>query len=335
MSGSSGADNSDSALRVSAVIPAYNRESTIARAIESVLAQSAPPHEVIIVDDGSEDATLERIRAFGDRVRPIAQENAGAAAARNRGVREASSEWIAFLDSDDFWNPEHLERTRAAIDATDGRAGVYFSDLRRPESESGGFQWELSGYACDGDNELRDDGREWAMSKRQPLMLQSSVYCRATYLEVGGIWEELRAREDTHLFFKLLIGRPACAVRYCATEMTSDGVTGERLSEKYQASGKHLEQTVTLYRDVLRQCALNGAERQEISSRLAAAHLGLGKRALSDRRLCRSAAQLTSAFLANPGRFFAAVTRRLGSPDSTPSDPTRVDPAPPKTKVSR
>ncbi len=331
MKSTSDAGTASSKLRVSAVIPAYNREQTVVRAIESVLSQSEPPDQVIVVDDGSTDGTLASVEAFGSSVHAVTQENAGAAAARNRGVQEATGTWIAFLDSDDYWYPDHLARTNAAIHATDGRADVYFSNLRRPPDEGSALQWELSGYECDGEFEMRDDGRAWATSPRQPLMLQSSVVQRAAFLEVGGIWEALRAREDTHLFFKLLVGRPACAVNYCATEMTSDDSTGERLSTKFQQSGVHLEQTVMVYHDLLRNCALTPLERRDIASRLAAGHLGLGKRALAGKRPLQTLSHLARAFAANPSRFFAAVGRRIGlsSAEATesPSDPS-------KTKVS-
>jgi len=76
-------------IQISAVIPVYNREKTIARAIESVLAQEYPPAEIIVIDDGSKDATREIVQKYGDKVRYVYQDNAGVAAARNRGVSEA------------------------------------------------------------------------------------------------------------------------------------------------------------------------------------------------------------------------------------------------------
>lgn len=97
-------------LTISVVIPAYNAETFLLRAIESVLAQTFPPSEVIVVDDGSTDRTGDVARQFGDRVRFFHQENAGVSAARNLGIEKAQGEWIAFLDADDWWEPEHLAR---------------------------------------------------------------------------------------------------------------------------------------------------------------------------------------------------------------------------------
>ena len=95
---------------ITAIIPAYNAGVLIEEAIASVLAQTRPPDEIIVVDDGSSDDTGERARRFGARIRYHAQPNAGSSAARNAGIYLASSSWIAFLDADDLWMPQRLER---------------------------------------------------------------------------------------------------------------------------------------------------------------------------------------------------------------------------------
>ena len=96
-------------MKISVVIPAYNAEKHIARAIESVLAQTRPAEEIIVVDDGSSDGTAEVVRSFGDKVILIQQPNAGVSVARNKGIEHATGDWIAFLDSDDEWLPEKLK----------------------------------------------------------------------------------------------------------------------------------------------------------------------------------------------------------------------------------
>jgi len=95
---------------VSVIIPLYNKEPYIARALNSILCQTFHDFEVIIVDDGSTDKGAEVVKGFNDpRIRFIQQENHGLSRARNRGVAEARGELIAFLDADDEWMPEHLE----------------------------------------------------------------------------------------------------------------------------------------------------------------------------------------------------------------------------------
>ena len=119
---------------ISVVIAVYNGERTIARAIQSVLSQTFPAFELIIVDDGSTDATPEKVRGFGEKVVYLRQENAGVSAARNAGVAAASGEWLAFLDADDFYYPERL-RWHADWIARDPQLDFLTGDYeyRRPD----------------------------------------------------------------------------------------------------------------------------------------------------------------------------------------------------------
>ena len=94
--------------RFSVIIPAYNSATTLTRAVESVLCQSYPAHEIIVIDDGSTDNTTEVARGFGEQVRLLRQANAGVSAARNRGAECATGEWLAFLDADDWYYPDRL-----------------------------------------------------------------------------------------------------------------------------------------------------------------------------------------------------------------------------------
>jgi glycosyltransferase involved in cell wall biosynthesis len=94
---------------VSVVIPSYNRGTLLIEAIESVLSQSVDPSEIIVVDDGSTDSTEALIEPYRSRIRYVRQQNGGVSSARNRAIREASGELIAFLDADDVWHPRKLE----------------------------------------------------------------------------------------------------------------------------------------------------------------------------------------------------------------------------------
>jgi glycosyltransferase involved in cell wall biosynthesis len=95
---------------VSVVIPNYNCGRFVADAIDSVLQQSYPHHEIIVVDDGSTDDSLAVVQQYGSRVRIVTQRNQGVSAARNAGIRESRGELVAFLDADDTWHPEKLAR---------------------------------------------------------------------------------------------------------------------------------------------------------------------------------------------------------------------------------
>jgi len=94
--------------KFSVIIPVYNSAKTLPKAIESVLEQTWPAHEIIVVDDGSTDNSLHLARGFSDKVRVIHQPNAGVSAARNMGAECATGDWLAFLDGDDWYYPDRL-----------------------------------------------------------------------------------------------------------------------------------------------------------------------------------------------------------------------------------
>ena len=96
---------------ISVVIPLYNKAAEIGRAVRSVLAQTLPPREVIVVDDGSTDGGADEVeRMASSVVRLVRQENRGVSAARNRGIAMASGRYVALLDGDDRWQPQYLEQ---------------------------------------------------------------------------------------------------------------------------------------------------------------------------------------------------------------------------------
>lgn len=103
---------------VSVIVPAYNAEAHLSEAIDSALAQTYPRVEVVVVDDGSTDRTRTVMAAYGDRIRAVHQENAGPAAARNAGICASRGELLGFLDADDVWLPERLDRLVSVLEAT-------------------------------------------------------------------------------------------------------------------------------------------------------------------------------------------------------------------------
>ncbi len=117
-------------MNVSAIIPTYNRRSYIRRAIDSVLSQTVPVDEVIIIDDGSTDDTANAVEEwYGSRVRVVRQQQSGVAGARRRGIQEARGEWIAFLDSDDEWTPQRNEKLSFAAARVPSDVAWIFGDL--------------------------------------------------------------------------------------------------------------------------------------------------------------------------------------------------------------
>jgi len=180
---------------VSVVIPSYNSAEFVGEAVQSVLRQSWPHREVIVVDDGSTDETRSRLGRFGDAISVIGQEHRGPASARNAGIRGARGDLIAFLDADDLWMPEKLERSVEALDRRPD-AGVVFTAVRIHELDTG-LRYELPQYAHDG----------W-MAKDLFLECRgvntSTLVVRREALErVGSFDEELFRAQDWDLMLRL------------------------------------------------------------------------------------------------------------------------------------
>jgi glycosyltransferase involved in cell wall biosynthesis len=110
---------------VSVVIPVFNAEKYLRQAISSALDQTLPPHEIIIVDDGSTDSSREIASSFGPAVICLSQQHQGPSAARNLATARSSGDWIAFLDADDYWLPDKLARQAAVIEADPNVELVY------------------------------------------------------------------------------------------------------------------------------------------------------------------------------------------------------------------
>ena len=111
---------------IAVIIPAYNAAAFLRDCLDSVLEQTLPAREIVVIDDGSTDATVNVAATFGPAVRVVSQPNAGAAAARNRGGRETTSAWLAFLDADDLWIGRKLELQSTA--QLSSQAELVYSD---------------------------------------------------------------------------------------------------------------------------------------------------------------------------------------------------------------
>jgi glycosyltransferase involved in cell wall biosynthesis len=262
---------------VAAVIPTHNRARVLERALDSVLHQSRKPDEVIVVDSGSTDNTSELVGRYGAEVVYVKKGNAGVSAGRNEGVRRSGSDFVAFLDSDDFWYRDHLSHVCCAIERTGGSAGLYFSDLDLEASRGGGTAWKRSGLSVAGLDAFTADPA-WAFLDVQPMSIQASVVRRDAYLAVGGCSEELMVREDTHLFFKLALSTAMCAVAGSAGTLTGgdDGSLSVAFGPRHVT---YWESTVILYRDILRRygSVLTREQQRTLSRELAKGHWELAR----------------------------------------------------------
>lgn len=184
---------------ISVIIPSYNRRHTLGRALDSVLAQTDPADEVIVVDDGSSDGTDEFIASHYPDIIYLQQGNRGVSAARNKGILAAHSEWIALLDSDDEWLPEKLARQRQAIVHNSGYRIVHCDEL-----------WIRKGRRVNPMHKHEKNGG-WIFEHCLPLcaISPSAVVLEKTLLEELNLFDEsLPACEDYDLWLKICARYP-------------------------------------------------------------------------------------------------------------------------------
>ena len=209
---------------ISVVIPVYNRQEYIGFALESVLKQTRPADEIIVVDDGSTDCTAEVVASYGDAVRYFYQPNSGVSAARNTGIKHAARSWLAFLDSDDRWHPEKLETLmHLAKDQPDLR--IFHSNelwirngrrvnQKKVHRKSGGMIYERCLPRC--------------------VISPSAVMIHREIFRQYGLFDEhLPACEDYEMWLRICRREP---VGYCETPLiTKFGGHEDQLSQTFPA----------------------------------------------------------------------------------------------------
>lgn len=182
---------------VTVVVPAYNAAAFISRAVDSVLAQTFADFELLVVDDGSTDDTRAVLASYGGRIRVLAKTNGGPAAARNHGLRQAQGRYIAFLDADDHWRPEKLERQ---VQLLHSRLDVGFCSTATAVVDTAGAP--AGDWPCYNASDPLPDTlfmRGAAISGST-----SGVLARRALLDaLGGFDETLRGFEDPDLWIRL------------------------------------------------------------------------------------------------------------------------------------
>jgi len=183
---------------VSVIIPSYNCARYVCEAVDSVLAQTSPADEIIVVDDGSTDDTRARLEAYRDRTVYIEQPHSGVARARNRGIEDSSGTLIAFLDADDRWLPEKLERQLEHL-ASHARADLIHTNFLHWNDRTG----ELTRSAR---NPQRASGRCYLEFFWYTRVMTSSILLTRRCLDrVGGFDEHIPGRyaEDIDLCLRI------------------------------------------------------------------------------------------------------------------------------------
>lgn len=199
-------------MKVSTVIPAFNRRDYLPRALESVLAQTVPVDEIIVVDDGSTDGSADLVESrYGNRVRVVRQANSGVAGARRRGIQEARGEWIAFLDSDDEWLPDRNRELLKATEHVPAEVAWIFGALRIvTDSGEGLTLFEENGLVVRQSPLIFPDPIAIQYPYQFP-MLQASLIRRNALLELNCFSEGLRSDDDLLASFQI-----ACRYKFAA-----------------------------------------------------------------------------------------------------------------------
>lgn len=182
--------------KISIIIPVYNGATTIQATVDSVLKQTFSDFELIVVDDDSTDNTLEILSQYTDsRIQVLSCPHGGAAVSRNRGLKQASGEYIAFLDADDLWTPDKLEAQLNALQ-THPKAAVAYSWTDFLD-EAG--NWRQAG------RHTRVNGDAFAQMLRSNFLENGSnpLICRSALDDVGGFDESLTGGQDWDLYLRL------------------------------------------------------------------------------------------------------------------------------------
>ena len=186
-------------MRISVVIPSFNRAHSLPRALDSVRQQASPADEIIVVDDGSTDGSAELVQRLYPEVLLLQQPNRGVSAARNRGIRQACGDWIALLDSDDEWLPDKLARIRQ-VHAQHPAEQLFHSDEI----------WIRNGTRV---NPMHKHRKHGGMIFRHCLPLcvispSAAVIRRSLFDTIGLFDESLPACEDYDLWLRLCHRHP-------------------------------------------------------------------------------------------------------------------------------
>ncbi len=203
----------------SVVIPLYNKERHIQRAINSVLKQTYHEFELIVVNDGSTDSSVHMVRQIQDpRIKLLCQQNAGVSAARNRGINEARGELIAFLDADDAWRPNFLD-TIMRLRKNYPNSGAYSTSFECQNSEGKIAKKRNKGTLTIGWEGVFDDYFQYAIKNK--LFCSSSVAIpRSVFEDVGLFDTSLIWGEDLNMWcrvalkYKVAFSNTICAIYF-------------------------------------------------------------------------------------------------------------------------
>lgn len=181
-------------VKVSVVIPSYNSARYVVAAVESVLAQTFRDFEILVIDDGSTDETKEVLKKYGDVVRYLYKPNGGVSKARNYGIEKARGKYVAFLDADDLWMPEKLEKQVALLESNADAGLSYTSAITVDENLETKNYVEADEYA---------DACEALLLRMNILILSSSIVRKDILLQTNGFDSQFSTCADKDFWLRL------------------------------------------------------------------------------------------------------------------------------------
>lgn len=283
----------------SVILPVYNRAHSIAEALQSVLDQTHPADEIIVVDDGSSDALETALAPYRAHIRLIRQNNAGVAAARNTGAAAARGRWLAFQDSDDLWARDHLAIALRDLAHAPGDTVAHLGDVTYTSPTYAEQLFAIKKRTFPQDRAERiEDPLPLVISG---MTLQGAAIRRDVFARLGGFDTAMRMLSDTAFFCQLALEGPFA-------------VTGHTLAEIRRLPGD-ADAITSLHRKntiFARQMHVRGL------TALAAQHLSPANRPLADRALSGAEFRLAQAVHASDPRAARALlwqaARRHPSP---------------------
>lgn len=260
---------------LSVIVPAYNAEKTILETIQSIQAQTFSDFELIVIDDGSTDRTVERLNQIHDpRIKVFSYENGGLPVARNRGIQRATGEFISFIDADDLWKPDKLEAQLKAL-RDYPEAGVAYSWTAFIDENSNFlYAWEPLYWQGDVYPKLLI---------RNFISSGSNILVRKQFIQAAGEFDpQLKSVEDWDYYLRLAALCPFAVVpdyqilyRRSAQSMTSKVDVMEQanltvIERAFKAAPPELQflknqSLANAYRYLAKQCLLNAGDRQGLS----------------------------------------------------------------------
>ena len=228
-------------VKFSVVIPLYNKQDYITRAIDSVLAQTFTEFECLVIDDGSTDTSLSIVQKYDDpRIKLISKVNGGVSQARNAGIFAANYEYIAFLDADDHWTENYLASMAQLIHTRPGSA-LYFSSHYICFPDGTRSLKESPELACRGDSAVFDLFEYFQKYRIYGWTLHTSccIVDKNTVIEVGGFDERISYYEDYDLFSRIALKTDFTYLNKPLTFYNHDIPAGLRLTGKLPSIDKH------------------------------------------------------------------------------------------------